>query len=140
MIASNDSWLKRADLTPSKIAFYILFWGIHIGLFAVGWYVIIAPHVCSFAANALERYLQASNPKLSALNVLEYSVWISRGAGLVLSVDATLILLPMCRNVLRWIRPSIRWLPLDESAWFHHQIAYALLVFTAIHVAAHYVK
>lgn len=58
----------------------------------------------------------------------------------MLSVDATLILLPMCRNVLRWIRPQIRWLPLDEAPWFHRQIAYALLVFTAIHVAAHYVK
>lgn len=46
----------------------------------------------------------------------------------------------MCRNVLRWLRPQIRWLPLDESAWFHRQIAYALLVFTAIHTAAHYVK
>lgn len=84
--------------------------------------------------------MQASNPKLAALNTIGYSVWISRGAGLVLSVDATLILLPMCRNLIRWIRPQIRWLPLDESTWFHRQVAYALLVFTVIHTAAHYVK
>lgn len=58
----------------------------------------------------------------------------------MLSVDATMILLPMCRNVLRWLRPQIRWLPLDESAWFHRQVAYALLVFAGAHVASHYVK
>jgi NADPH oxidase len=91
-------------------------------------------------ANVKNRYLQASSKKLEGLNVLKYSVWISRGAGLVLSVDATVILLPMCRNVLRWLRPQIRWLPLDESAWFHRQVAYSLLVFSGIHTAAHYVK
>ncbi|CAI7572797.1 unnamed protein product [Penicillium glandicola] len=122
MAAAQDSWMKRADLTVSKVLFYLFFWGLHIGLFALGW------------------YLQATNPKLAALNVLTYSVWISRGAGLVLSVDCTLILLPMCRNVLRWLRPQIRWLPLDESGWFHQQIAYSILVFTAIHTAAHYVN
>jgi len=37
MIASNASWFKKADLTGWKIIFYILFWGMHIGLFAVGW-------------------------------------------------------------------------------------------------------
>lgn len=122
MVASNDSWLKRADLTTSKIFFYLGFWGFHFGVFALGW------------------YLQASSSKLEALNALSYSVWISRGAGLVLSVDATVILLPMCRNVLRWLRPQIRWLPLDESAWFHRQVAYSLLVFSGIHTAAHYVN
>ncbi|CAI7583531.1 unnamed protein product [Penicillium manginii] len=122
MVAPNDYWLKKADLRPSKVIFYIGFWVFHLGIFALGW------------------YLQASSKKLEGLNVLRYSVWISRGAGLVLSVDATVILLPMCRNVLRWLRPQIRWLPLDESAWFHRQVAYSLLVFSGIHTAAHYVN
>lgn len=38
MAAINESWLKRADLTVSKILFHLIFWGLHIGLFAVGWY------------------------------------------------------------------------------------------------------
>jgi NADPH oxidase len=67
-------------------------------------------------------------------------VWLSRGAGLVLSVDGTLILLPMCKIALRYIRPKIRWLPLDESQWFHRQVAYSLLLWTIVHVSAHYVK
>jgi NADPH oxidase len=84
--------------------------------------------------------LQQENEKLSGLNTLKYSVWISRGAGLVLSVDATMILLPMCRNLLRYIRPKLKFLPLDESQWFHRQVAYTMLVYTIAHVSAHYVK
>lgn len=86
------------------------------------------------------RYLQASNQKLAGLNTLKFSVWFSRGAGLVLSFDGLFILLPMCRTLLRYVRPKIRWLPLDESIWFHRQVAYALLLFTIIHTASHYVK
>ncbi|KAF7122040.1 hypothetical protein CNMCM5793_009595 [Aspergillus hiratsukae] len=111
-----------SQFTGSKILFYFLFWGVHIGLFATGW------------------YLQASNPRLAALNALRWSVWFSRAAGLVLTVDTTLILLPMCRNLITVIRPRIRWLPLDESIWFHRQVAYSMLIFTIIHVASHYVN
>lgn len=46
----------------------------------------------------------------------------------------------MCRNILRWVRPKVKFLPLDESQWFHRQVAYAMLMFTIIHVSAHYVK
>ncbi|KAJ5871253.1 uncharacterized protein N7529_003606 [Penicillium soppii] len=131
MAAIHGSWFKRSGWTFSRILFYLLFWGFHILLFAIGWYVL--------DSSCLE-YLQATSVELAGLNVLRFSVWISRGAGLVLSVDCTLILFPMCRNILRWLRPQIRWLPLDESAWFHRQIAYAILVFSAIHTAAHYVN
>lgn len=110
------------------------------------------PHLCYrmvcqsdlFFLNDLKltffRYCQASNPRLAGLNTLKYSVWISRGSALVLTVDAALILLPMCRNLLRWIRPMFKWLPLDESIWFHRQVAYSMLIFSIIHVAGHYVK
>lgn len=86
------------------------------------------------------RYKQAADPKLAGLNTLTFSVWISRGAGFVLTFDGTLILLPVCRTLVRWIRPKIRWLPLDENLWFHRQVAYAMLLFTIIHTAGHYVK
>jgi NADPH oxidase 1 len=86
------------------------------------------------------RYLQEADNKLAALNTLKFSVWISRGAGLVLSVDITLILLPMCRNLLTLIRPKLPWLHLDESQWFHRQVAYTLLFWAMVHTSAHYVK
>ena len=88
----------------------------------------------------LSRWKQAADSRLAGLNKLTFSVWISRGAGLALSVDGTIILLPMCKNILKWIRPKVRWLPLDESQWFHRQVAYSLLFWTICHVSAHYVK
>src|SRR5204863_4031282 len=95
---------------------------------------------CRAAAYASSRIKQQQDPRLAALNTLTFSVWISRGAGLVLSVDALLIVLPMCRNILRFVRPKVRFLPLDESQWFHRQCAYSILFFTIIHVSAHYVN
>jgi NADPH oxidase len=86
------------------------------------------------------RWKQVGDARLAPLNTLQYSVWISRGAGLVLSVDGAMILLPMCRTILRFIRPKFRWLPLDESQWFHRQVAYSLLLYSIIHTTAHYVK
>jgi hypothetical protein len=86
------------------------------------------------------RWEQARNEKLAGLNTLKFSVWISRGAGLVLSIDIMLILLPMCRTVLRYIRPKVPWLHLDESQWFHRQCAYSLLFYTIVHTSSHYVK
>lgn len=121
MVAQQKSWLA-AQLTWRKLSFYTMFHGFHVFLFIIGWYV------------------QASDQKLAALNGLHFSVWFSRGAGLCLSVDILLILLPMCRNILRIVRPKIRWLPLDESQWFHRQVAYSLLLWTCVHVSAHYVN
>ncbi|KAI9682971.1 MAG: hypothetical protein M1829_006407 [Trizodia sp. TS-e1964] len=112
----------RKELTGTRLLFNVLFHGLHIGLFALGW------------------KKQQDDIRLKGLNSLTFSVWLSRGAGLVLSVDASLILLPMCRNVLRWIRPKLRFLPLDESQWFHRQVAYSMLLYTIVHVSAHYVN
>ncbi|RVX68227.1 hypothetical protein B0A52_08736 [Exophiala mesophila] len=112
----------KSHFSGSKIIFYVLWWGFHWGMFAFGW------------------YKQASDPKLAGLNTLTFSVWISRGAGLVLSFDTLFILLPMCRNIMRFIRPKFKFLPLDETIWFHRQCAYAMLVFTVLHVLAHYVN
>ncbi|ELR05322.1 hypothetical protein VC83_06343 [Pseudogymnoascus destructans] len=112
----------KHQLWGTKLVFNVLFHGSHIGIFALGW------------------YKQATDERLAGLNTLTYSVWLSRGAGLVLSVDGAMILLPMCRNILRWVRPKVRFLPLDESQWFHRQVAYSMLVYTIIHVSAHYVN
>ncbi|EXJ61825.1 NADPH oxidase [Cladophialophora yegresii CBS 114405] len=112
----------KSHFAPSKIIFYILWWGFHWTIFAIGW------------------WKQAGDIRLAGLNTLTFSVWLSRGAGLVLSVDVLMILLPMCRNFMRFLRPKFKWLPLDETQWFHRQCAYALLLFTTIHVCAHYVN
>lgn len=120
-VAKRKSWLA-AQFSPGKIVFYASFHGLHIFLFVLGW------------------WLQVREVRLAPLNTLQFSVWMSRGAGLCLTVDTLLILLPMCRNILKVIRPKIKWLPLDESQWFHRQVAYSMLLWTAVHTASHYVN
>jgi len=114
--------LIKKQFTPSKLIFHVLFWTFHWGIFAYGW------------------WKQESDIRLKGLNTLQYSVWLSRGAGLVLSVDGMLILLPVCRTIMRFVRPKIRFIPLDENIWMHRQIAYSMLIFTIIHTTAHYVN
>ncbi|KAL9630586.1 MAG: hypothetical protein Q9164_006339 [Protoblastenia rupestris] len=121
MAVGQQGWFSK-ELTWRMLLFIMLFHGLHVGLFVFGW------------------WKQAADEKLAGLNTLTFSVWLSRGAGLALSVDGTIIVLPMCKNILRFIRPKIRWLPLDESQWFHRQVAYSLLFWTIIHVSAHYVN
>lgn len=115
------SWL-RAQFTAPKVLFYAIFHGLHILIFIIGWYI------------------QETDQRLAVLNELHFSVWISRGAGLCLTFDVTFILAPMLRNLLRFIRPKIRWLPLDETQWFHRQVAYSLLFWTIVHTASHFVN
>ncbi|CAK7215811.1 hypothetical protein SBRCBS47491_002610 [Sporothrix bragantina] len=118
----SASQLIKKQFTAQKLFFHFLFWGFHFGLFAFGW------------------YKQASDPRLAGLNTLTFSVWISRGAGLVLTFDGMLILLPVCRTLVRIVRPKLRFLPLDENLWFHRQLAYAMLMFASFHTAGHYVN
>ncbi|KDQ20483.1 hypothetical protein BOTBODRAFT_151196 [Botryobasidium botryosum FD-172 SS1] len=119
----SESWFKREILTPRRLAFNVLFYGSHLALFAYGW------------------YSQETNTKLSALNGLKFSVWTSRGAGLVLAYDGGLILVPMLRNIVRIVRPKLSWLlPADENIWFHRQVAYSMAFWAMVHTTAHYVN
>lgn len=119
----GDSWFHKEFLVPRRLAFNLVFYGSQLALFAYGW------------------WSQYTNSKLAALNTLKYSVWTSRGAGLVLALDGGLILLPMLRNIIRIIRPKLTWLfPADENIWFHRQVAYSLAFWSMVHTTAHYVN
>ncbi|KXN83852.1 Superoxide-generating NADPH oxidase heavy chain subunit A [Leucoagaricus sp. SymC.cos] len=119
----GESWFHREFLTGRRLAFNVLFYGSHLFWFAYGW------------------WSQETNPRLAGLNTLTWSVWTSRGAGLVLAYDGGLILLPMLRNIIRVIRPHLSWLfPADENIWFHRQVAYSMAFWAMVHTTAHYVN
>jgi len=119
----GESWFHREFLVGRRLAFNFLFYGLHFGFFAYGW------------------WSQATNSRLAPLNTLKWSVWTSRGAGLVLAFDGGLILLPMLRNIIRVIRPRMTWLfPADENIWFHRQVAYSMAFWAMVHTTAHYVN
>ncbi|KAJ3284955.1 hypothetical protein HK104_009697 [Borealophlyctis nickersoniae] len=85
---------------------------------------------------------QKDDPELSLLNSLGANIWSSRGAGLVLALDCSLLILPMCRNILRILQQHLPFLAfivdLHSNIQFHKIVAYAMLLFTLIHVNAHY--
>jgi NADPH oxidase len=104
------------------LIFWLLFGISHFGLFIYGY------------------FKQKLDPELNVLNRLETSVYMSRGAGLVLALDCTLILIPMCRNIQRSLRalPFLGWIPWDDSVYLHKMTAYSILLFTFIHTNSHY--
>ncbi|GAA5988272.1 hypothetical protein JCM5350_002838 [Sporobolomyces pararoseus] len=113
----------KEELTGRKLLWNLLFYLGHLAIFAYGW------------------YKQMTDARLAGLNKLKYSVWISRGAGLCLGVDGLLIILPLLRNLIRFVRPVVgRIVPVDENIWFHRQIAYSILFWTIVHTTAHYVN
>ncbi|EIN14132.1 NADPH oxidase isoform 1 [Punctularia strigosozonata HHB-11173 SS5] len=119
----GESWFQREFLTGRRLAFNVVFYGIHFALFGYGW------------------HSQAVNSKLAGLNTLQWSVWSSRGAGLVLAFDGGMILVPMLRNIIRVVRPRLTWLfPADENIWFHRQVAYSMAFWAMVHTTAHYVN
>ncbi|KAF9976317.1 hypothetical protein BGZ65_007879, partial [Modicella reniformis] len=73
---------------------------------------------------------------------LNYSLWIARGAGMCLIWDCSIILLPVCRNILRILRVSFinKLIPIDENIWFHKITAYSILFCTVVHSLGHYVN
>ena len=65
---------------------------------------------------------------------------MSRGAAVPLSLDLLLILLPMCRITITQLILWVKWIPIEESVWFHRQVAYSMLFYTLVHTGSHYVK
>lgn len=119
----GESFIQREFLSPRRLLFNILWYGTHLFVFGYGW------------------YSQQSNAKLAGLNTLKWSVWTSRGAGLVLAYDGFMILVPMLRNIIRVVRPKFTWLfPADENIWFHRQVAYSMAFWSMVHTTAHYVN
>ncbi|KAF9577452.1 hypothetical protein BGW38_007327 [Lunasporangiospora selenospora] len=111
--------------TGRRFAFFIIWFVLHVILFIFGFFRV---------KNA---------PDLVNLNVpLNYSLWIARGGGMCLIWDCSIILLPVCRNILRILRVSFlnKLIPIDENIWFHKITAYSILVCTVLHSIGHYVN
>ncbi|BGP00200.1 hypothetical protein NBRC10513v2_004424 [Rhodotorula toruloides] len=113
----------KYELTGRRLLWNVFFYIGHILVFIYGW------------------LKQARDARLAGLNTLKYSVWTSRGAGLCLGVDGLILVLPVLRNAIRFVRPVFgRLIPLDENLWMHRQFAYSLLFWTIVHTTGHYVN
>lgn len=66
-------------------------------------------------------------------------VQVARGAGACLNLNGALILIPMMRRLLTWVRraPILRALPVDNAVDFHRLVGSAMFAFALVHTAAH---
>jgi NADPH oxidase len=114
--------LFMVEITARRIIFHLIFWGAHFAVFTYGW------------------FKQKNDFELRILNTIGNSVLASRGAGLVLGIDCSLLLLGVCRNIVRVLRSSWlnRYIPFEENLYFHRWTAYSMLLFALIHTNAHY--
>ncbi|KAM8976485.1 NADPH oxidase 4 [Pelodytes ibericus] len=75
--------------------------------------------------------------------MLGLGLCISRASASVLNLNTSLVLLPMCRILLAWIRGSKKVIKrktrrlLDKNKTFHAACGIAVCVFSAVHVGAH---
>ncbi|KAK9765605.1 hypothetical protein K7432_005925 [Basidiobolus ranarum] len=67
---------------------------------------------------------------------------VARASALVLHVDTGIVLFPMCRNLISWLRttPLNKVIPFDKNVAFHKMIGWSILFFTLVHTSAHYVN
>jgi PAS domain S-box-containing protein len=67
-------------------------------------------------------------------------IQVARGGGRMLNFDCAIIVLPMCRKAMGYLRTTImrKFTPFDESIEFHKIIAYYILFATIVHTVAHF--
>ncbi|XP_042455714.1 respiratory burst oxidase homolog protein A-like isoform X3 [Zingiber officinale] len=74
-----------------------------------------------------------------AFRVMGYCLTTAKGAAETLKFNMALILLPVCRNTITWLRSTrlARALPFDDNINFHKTIAAAIVVGVILHAGNH---
>ncbi|KAH7578482.1 hypothetical protein JRO89_XS01G0387300 [Xanthoceras sorbifolium] len=76
----------------------------------------------------------------AAYEVMGHCVCMAKGAAETLKFNMALILLPICRNTITWLRNQTKIgvaLPFDDNLNFHKAIAIGISIGTGIHVISH---
>jgi len=76
----------------------------------------------------------------AAYHVMGYCVCTAKGAAETLKFNMALILLPVCRNTITWIRNKTRLgrlIPFDDNLNFHKVIAIGITVGVLLHAGSH---
>ncbi|KAG0005511.1 hypothetical protein BGZ79_004265 [Entomortierella chlamydospora] len=126
-VNAHISWHQRISIwliNDGNRAIFLGLWIIiHVGLFSLAFF----------------NYFYSDNFE-NARSKLGITLPIARGAALVLHVDSGLILFPVCRTLISWLRstPLNRIVPFDKAITFHKAIAWSIVFFTILHTVAHY--
>ncbi|KAL2517209.1 Respiratory burst oxidaseprotein F [Abeliophyllum distichum] len=74
-----------------------------------------------------------------AFKVMGYCLLTAKGAAETLKFNMALILLPVCRNIITWMRSSklAHFVPFDDNINFHKTIAAAIVIGVILHAGNH---
>ncbi|KAL2524988.1 Respiratory burst oxidaseprotein F [Abeliophyllum distichum] len=77
----------------------------------------------------------------NAFKVMGYCLLTAKGAAETLKLNMALILLPVCRNTITWLRSSKlgHFLPFDDNINFHKTIAAGIVIGVILHAGNHLV-
>lgn len=83
------------------------------------------------------KFLQYKNK--AAFHVMGYCLASAKGAAETLKLNMALILLPVCRNTLTWLRSTRArsFVPFDENINFHKMVAGAIVIGVILHAGNH---
>ncbi|XP_022845462.1 respiratory burst oxidase homolog protein A-like [Olea europaea var. sylvestris] len=75
----------------------------------------------------------------NAFKVMRYCLLTAKGAAETLKLNMALILLPVCRNTITWLRSSKLgyFLPFDDNINFHKTIAAGIVIGVILHAGNH---
>ncbi|KAI0218114.1 hypothetical protein L0F63_006714 [Massospora cicadina] len=67
---------------------------------------------------------------------------IARASAVAIHVDTGIVMLPMCRNTISYLRTTYlaKLVPFDQNVEFHKLVGWSLLGFSLLHTFAHYIN
>ncbi|AES82472.1 respiratory burst oxidase-like protein [Medicago truncatula] len=100
------------------------------------WVIALWLSIC--AALFTWKFIQYKNR--SAFRVMGYCVTIAKGAAETLKFNMALILMPVCRNTITWLRSKTKLgvvVPFDDNINFHKVIAFGIAIGVGLHAISH---
>ncbi|KAF8323105.1 NADPH oxidase [Clavulina sp. PMI_390] len=131
---------KAAPFKPNNFAQRWQTWMVNEGGRRIFFGVFLLLHILVGVLGALHYSLKSN---LSGARATFGSTFvIARSAALILHVDVIFILLPICRNFISILRrtPLNDVIPFDKNITFHKAVAWSIVIFSGVHIAAHMVN
>lgn len=123
--SSFRRWLAENNLKLKWLALYIVL-NIGIGLYG-------------FCTNY---FIQGWSNLFRKDNTVPIWFPLAKTGGAILNLNCSLILLPVLRNFISWLRltPLSSHIPLDSNIGFHKLVAFFIFLGSTIHVVFHYIN
>ncbi|KAM0910540.1 hypothetical protein ACQ4PT_014076 [Festuca glaucescens] len=98
---------------------------------------VVALWFAAMAALFVWKFVQYR--RTAGFEVMGYCLPTAKGAAETLKLNMALVLLPVCRNTLTWLRSSWArfFVPFDDNITFHKMIATAIVVGITLHAGNH---